>query len=901
MKWHWEKISHRHFSANSGEVGFFRHSLPFVAAWAIGALLLLAIGWTTFMNSLNSERAAVEETALHEAETLADAYAERLYRSVQAIDQMTLFVKHGWETAGTSFRLESITKPGNPTTSAGFHISVIDRHGFLLSSTLIHPIAANASGQPYFTVHLRPGPDYLYIGGPHPGTFMNQTVIQFSRKLVTADGTFNGVVVVGVEPAYFITQFDEGISGKSKLIAILGVDKKVRIARIGERIFDAATQPISNELPLDSPSGRSTLPGEPWFSDARDRYAAWRTIEGYNMITFAGIDQQEIFGPYWIRHHNDLWYASIATALFLALSFLAMLAFARLSWRKHQFDAIQATYRAATEGGQEGFYIARPIEDASGETTDFKFIDCNERGASILKYRKEELIGKSIRSVYHGEAAKGTLHLLKHAMSTRHFSGEVKVRAGDPSGLSWLYVTVARPDGDLAVTLRDISDTKTHVTELERLTNEDTLTGLPNRHWLYNFLPGALESAAHGKHLLGLLFVDLDGFKSVNDTMGHEAGDELLRNAGRRLKEAIRPHDYVIRIGGDEFVVVIENMTHKSDASHVAERIILSFHEAFRLTKGLHSVGTSIGISVFPEDGQDADSLLKNADMAMYWVKTTGKRNYRFFDTHISEAVQSKHEIESELRHAIVHDQFIIHYQPRVDLASGEVSSMEALVRWAHPTKGLVEPASFIALAEETGLIIQIGEQVIDKVCAQLAFWSHTGQRLVPISINISPKQFHEVNMADTLVAALARYQVPASLIELELTESTMMGNSLEISEMLSRLQAMGVTLLVDDFGTGYSSLSQLQELDFDVLKVDKAFTARLEQTPAGKVFFSAIITMAHSLGMRVVAEGVETLEQIQSLKALRCDEIQGFYISKPLAPSTRQPNISDIAVHHRF
>jgi diguanylate cyclase (GGDEF)-like protein len=390
--------------------------------------------------------------------------------------------------------------------------------------------------------------------------------------------------------------------------------------------------------------------------------------------------------------------------------------------------------------------------------------------------------------------------------------------------------------------------------------------------------------------MLAVLFIDLDGFKTVNDTMGHAAGDEVLRNAGRRLKEAIRPHDCVARLGGDEFVAILDNIMQKIDAAHVAERILHAFQSGFRISKGVHSVGASIGISVYPSDGDDANTLLHHADIAMYSVKTTGKRNFRFYDRKYYDALRAGLEKEAELRHAIEHDQFVMYYQPRVDISTGTTSSMEALVRWAHPTKGLIEPLEFIPLAEETGLIVRLGEIVINKVCEQLAFWARGRQELVPVSINVSSRQFNEANVAEMLATALARYHVNPSLVEVELTESSMMGDSRDVANALTAIQKMGIKLLVDDFGTGYSSLSQLQRLDFDVLKVDRAFTAELERTEEGNVFFKAIITMAHALGMRVVAEGVETLGQIKILKSLKCDEIQGFYISKPLPAPESQP-----------
>jgi EAL domain-containing protein (putative c-di-GMP-specific phosphodiesterase class I) len=301
-------------------------------------------------------------------------------------------------------------------------------------------------------------------------------------------------------------------------------------------------------------------------------------------------------------------------------------------------------------------------------------------------------------------------------------------------------------------------------------------------------------------------------------------------------------------------------------------------------------VGTSIGISVFPSDGTDSETLLENADFALYSVKTSGKGNYRFYDEKFYEALRARLEQEAELRHAIEHDEFVMYYQPRVDISTGTTSSMEALVRWIHPTRGLVEPLAFIPLAEETGLILDLGELVIDKVCAQLAQWAKKTQELVPVSVNVSSRQFNEVDIAKILSVSLARHHIDARLVEVEVTESSMMGDNAGVASALTTIRRMGIKLLVDDFGTGYSSLSQLQRLDFDMLKVDRAFTAEIGKTERGNVFFKAIITMAHAIGMRVVAEGVENETQIKILKSLQCDELQGFYISRPLPPSDAQP-----------
>jgi diguanylate cyclase (GGDEF)-like protein len=578
------------------------------------------------------------------------------------------------------------------------------------------------------------------------------------------------------------------------------------------------------------------------------------------------------------------------TLILAAFTLIAMGLSLRLAWRKHQVDLIQEAYRMATEEGNEGFYICRAVYDRNDTIVDFEIVDCNQSGAKFYSKQREDLLGRRVSELYAGIRRDRVMNRFILAMERGVFEDDIDVPGQVPDVPRWFHLKIVRSGDALAITMRDVTESRAHVLALERKGNEDALTSLPNRHWFNTYLPEAIKQAATSQSMLALLFIDLDGFKTVNDTMGHDAGDELLRNAGRRLKLAVRPNDNVVRIGGDEFVVIVENMMHKDDAAHVAERVLRAFQEGFKLSKGNFSVGTSIGISVYPVDGADAETLLRHADIAMYSVKTTGKRNYRFFDRKFYEAVRARHDTESELRYALEHDQLVLYYQPRVDISTGATCSMEALVRWAHPTKGLIEPLEFVPLAEETGLIVRLGEVVIDKVCAQLAYWAERGQELIPVSINISPRQFNEANVAAVLSAALTRHNIDPGLVEIELTESSMTGNTEEVAESLNAIQRMGVNLSVDDFGTGYSSLSQLQRLDFDVLKVDRAFTADLGKTKEGTVFFSAIITMAHALGMRVVAEGVETMDQIRQLKELRCDEVQGFYISRPLPPADSQP-----------
>jgi diguanylate cyclase (GGDEF)-like protein len=871
------------------KIHFFKRNLHRLLVWPVLALIAGAVGWMALLNSLEDSRQTAEQQGLQAAAALSQDNAQEWLHTIEAVDRITSYVKEGWKSSNGRFKLEDANHLKKVPEDFSLYISVIDESGNLLSSTIADPFITNVSDRPYFTAH-QANPDVFYIGSAQSGDFSKRPILPFSRQLSDAYGNFKGVVLVSVVPNNFLSDYDDVVLKKNGIVVLMGTDNVMRVGRIGKQLLLPGARLLTSIPTFENPSGSTLLAGSEWFSDGRNRYVGWETIDEYGIVLLPGLDREEFLAPYWARRAILVRNATLLTIALGLFALAATVSTMRHAWRKNQFEAMQATYRTATEGADEGFYIASPVRDEDGKVTDFTITDCNERGAEFLRYRRDELIGKSVLQLYHGEAAHRTMRMLCHAMKHRSYEGEIDMASLGMEGPSWLHIRISLPGQDLAITMRDISDVKAHVVELERRSNEDALTGLPNRHWVTSFLPGALQQTMANQTMMALLFIDLDGFKAVNDTMGHEAGDEVLRNAGKRLKEAVRPCDHVARLGGDEFLVILEHIKHNDEVAHIAERILEAFQPPFRASQKIHSVGTSIGISMFPNDGKDAHILLNNADIAMYSVKAAGKRGYRFFDRGFYEALLSRHQKEEELRYALEHNQLVVFYQPKVDISTGITSSLEALVRWAHPTQGILAPSHFIAIAHETGLIAKLGEQVIEKVCAQLAYWSKHTHELVPVSINVAPSQFQTSNIIEIISGALRRHGIPASLIELEITESTMLDTTDEVMQTLVSLQKMGIKLSVDDFGTGYSSLSQLQSLEFDVLKVDQAFTARLNQSKDGNILFTTIIKMAHSLGMRVVAEGVETIEQIKTLKAMHCDEIQGFYISKPVPPAETQP-----------
>jgi diguanylate cyclase (GGDEF)-like protein len=871
---------------------FTRQVVPTLMTWLFIALAIAAIGWGTFFSLERTGLRDAEARALRDTGSFAHSHADRLKRSVDAIDQMMRHVQLEWELSNGHLQSDHLLKYGLFPTPNSYYITIFNRDGMPVLTTLPKLEILSVADRPYFVAQKSANSDALYMSPPSLGRASGMNVIQLSRRLADAGGAFDGVVVVSAAATLFTANYDASVLGVGGLLGFVSKDHTVMVTRLGKTVSSPGSPKLFANPPFALPHGSAFMEGK-LFADTRSRFVGWEQVQGYPLTAFAGLDAQEALANFESQYDTSMRNALWATFGLLMLTLSAMVLTVEMAWRKHQLFLTYATYRLATEDGSEGIYIYQPIFDPTGFITDFRLTDCNHRAAEFFKVRRETLINRTVSSFRKGIDSQNLMRYLNEAWDKGTYASEMQTPTGSSLQFRWAEIKILRSERLLAVRLRDISEAKEHLSELKRRSDEDVLTGLPNRHWIQTYLPKSIAEAKEADTRLALLFIDLDGFKKVNDTAGHAAGDEVLQHAAARLQEAIRPQDKVVRFGGDEFVVILENIEHRIDAAHVAERVHHAFEQPFRLSQGVHAVGTSIGIALFPTDGQDAFALLEKADIAMYSVKTNGKRGYQFYEAKFYNALRERLARETELRQAIAHDEFIMYYQPRVDITTGAIVSFEALIRWEHPSEGLLEPVNFIQLAEETGLIIEIGALVINKVCAQLAQWGRLQNGIVPVSVNVSPRQINDAELVDILSAALARHAVSAHLIELEITESSMVAEGGEVLKTLSSIRSKGIKILVDDFGTGYSSLSQLHRLHFDVLKVDQTFTAEIENSEQGRVFFTAIVTMAHALHMRVVAEGVETLGQIRILRELRCDEIQGFYISRPLPPGDTQPVLS--------
>ena len=433
----------------------------------------------------------------------------------------------------------------------------------------------------------------------------------------------------------------------------------------------------------------------------------------------------------------------------------------------------------------------------------------------------------------------------------------------------------------------NVTETMLSSRQAERLSRYDSLTALPNRKMFRDELDRALARARQQGQRLALCFIDLDHFKYINDNLGHAAGDELLKIMARRLGGLLWLKALVARLGGDEFVVLVENAGDHAELEALTREMLALIGEPMRLEGRDYGISGSIGVSVFPDDGDDAPSLLRHADAAMYLAKEQGKNSVQFYTTELARRAEEQFKLEADLRWGIDHDELVLHFQPKYSLASGRLTGMEALVRWAHPERGLLAPGAFIALAEERGLIVPLGRWVLGAACRQLREWMNAGVDVPRCAINVSAHHFATDTLVDEVRTALEQWQLPAEALELELTESALMVDPERANTVMQQLDAMGVLMAIDDFGTGYSSLAYLKRFPAHCLKIDRSFVSGLPHNAEDSAITQAVVAMADSLGLSVVAEGVENAEQLSFLARIGCHEVQGYHVGRPM-PAAR-------------
>jgi diguanylate cyclase (GGDEF)-like protein/PAS domain S-box-containing protein len=537
--------------------------------------------------------------------------------------------------------------------------------------------------------------------------------------------------------------------------------------------------------------------------------------------------------------------------------------------------ASEARYRLLFERNLAGVYRTG---------TDGRILDCNEACARIFGYEsREEFLAEDATDFYFDATERE--RLVQRLRDQKQMSNcEVRLRKRDGSAI-WVLENMNLLENDiLEGTIIDVTDRKHALEQMEYQAYHDALTGLPNRLLFRDRVGIALAHAKRNGRASVVMFLDLDQFKHVNDTLGHTVGDRLLQVIGARVATCVRAEDTVARMGGDEFTILLADVPDRKGAIAAAQKVLEAIRHPVMIDEHELFVTTSIGMAMFPDDGEDVESLLKNADRAMYRAKEAGRDNYQFAKATRLEKDKGRFAVERSLHHAIDRNQFVLHYQPMVEIATGRVAGAEALVRWNHPERGLIQPEDFIPAAEELNLIVPLGAWVLRTACAQMKAWHDAGHAWLRVGVNLSPRQFQDPELVTTVETILRETGFPPAYLDLEITESTAMQNVEHSAQLLQRLKTKGIRISIDDFGTGHSSLSYLKRFPIDTVKIDQGFVRDLTKDDAAII--SAVISMARALNLRVIAEGVETEEQLAFLRREECSEMQGFLYSAPLAAS---------------
>jgi diguanylate cyclase (GGDEF)-like protein/PAS domain S-box-containing protein len=673
------------------------------------------------------------------------------------------------------------------------------------------------------------------------------------------------------------------------VLGLIGNDGVARALRVGERMSWGEAVPIA-QMPDDAVDASKSLP------DGVPRYTAVRRLHGFDLAAVVGLAQDEQLAPYRKLRTNYLMAASGASAV-LALTVALVAAWSwQLARTRSGVRRAQETYAAASEASPDAFFVVRTVFDTDGVISDFVVEAMNSRAAALTGLAKAAVAGHKLGEVLPAYRKYGIFEDLQQVAQTGVASEtEWQTERTVPSR-RWLQRQVVAVENGLVIIVRDITERKQAEERIFHMAHHDELTGLPNRSLIRERLERAILGAERARTSVALVFIDLDGFKLVNDGLGHNAGDELLKIVGARMHGCMRRSDTLGRFGGDEFVIVLpETRDDPLALAPLLEKIRLTVNEPVLLDGHAVQVSCSMGVVVYPRDGIDANTLMMNADAAMYRAKDMGSNNFQFYVREMNASVEEKLVLLDGLRSALDStlgaapgpSEFYLLYQPKIDLRTGRMFGVEALLRWDHPQLGLIPPQRFIALAEESGMIVALGDWVVRTACRQNQAWRDAGLDPITVSVNVSPRQFEEARLVDRVAAALQHSGLKAEGLELEVTESLIMRDLLQSVGKMRALKAMGLSLSIDDFGTGYSSLSALKSFPISTLKIDKSFISDLAHSPDDQAIATAVISLGHKLHLRVIAEGVETEEQRDFLRAHDCDEMQGYLFSPPV-PAAR-------------
>ena len=844
------------------------HALP------LFVLLLLGVIWVATLHFIDIERLHAQADARQSNLELSDAFEAQMVRNLSAIDETLKMVRYAAELNGPLTALPMLGQQGLLPSSLIFVLRIIDRNGNIVASRPSGK-ASSMAGQPSFQFHQdnysdAPFVDLVKRDAPGEDWYLN-----FSRRLSDVSGRFIGIVVLQVEPGYFTSGYERSRLGERGLLGLFGADGVFRAMRIGDKVSWGQTAPTVNQNTVPLPLLSS------W--DGVRRYTNVRRLHGFALSTIVGQAEDDQMADFEQHRRSFFWQAgSVSAVLVLAATLVCLWSWQLSKTRRHNGRA-QETYAAASEASMDAFFVLRSVIGADGLVSDFLIDATNSRAEKLTCMKKHELCGQMLLSLLPEWRANGIFDDLVHVTVSGGVHEQEWENRAPGLAATWLHRQVVAVEGGIVAIVRDISERKRAQQQILHIANHDALTGLPNRSLVKDRIEQAILHAGRNGRFVSLAFIDLDGFKLVNDSLGHNAGDELLKIVSARMLECVRRNDTVGRFGGDEFVIIFSDQQEGATPVVALEKIRDALTQSIRLgTQEVH-ISCSIGVVLYPRDGVDPDALLMKADAAMYRAKELGRNNCQPYTQEMTVLLDQKRRLLEGLRNALANQQFHLLYQPKVDLRSGMIFGVEALIRWQHPEHGTISPLKFIPLAEESGLIVAIGEWVLETACQQNKAWQQAGLAPITMSVNVSPRQFEEKRLIERVAHALQQSGLGPDELELEVTESLIMRDVQQSIEKMCELKAMGVVLSIDDFGTGHSSMWTLKSFPVNRLKIDKSFVNHLADNVADQGIAMAIISLGHRLNLRVIAEGVETEAQRSFLRANDCDEMQGYLFSQPV------------------
>jgi diguanylate cyclase (GGDEF)-like protein len=865
-------------------------SIPLRRLWWAAIVLLglsaSAVTWTIFQLRDDAIRAAISESG-----SIATVLAGQLSRSLQSIDSVLLEVKHSAEKGNfgasaefpaefddSKFQEYLVEQLGQVRQIFG--MALADKNGLIVVSTLsgaTHRI--NISDRDYFRSARDRRDGELSISIPSANRVNGEKTIVFARRLDGPKGEFAGVVFAAVSTKYFEDIYDAIQSVHSLLFTLLNPDGIILFRHPDDG--DSTGRELSNRAQwleaLSKDDQVFRLFGK---ADANVRYVSIRRVPEFPLIVDISLTESTVL-DIWARRTGTI---IVGSSVFLIFSLYLLAAMTR------QVRSLSDSKASLAQKSQQ---LDAALNNMSQGLTMFddrqRLIVSNTQFARIYGFTAEQTKpGVSLRSLLDSRKAIGSVPRDGEQFFTQTFEQVSNTEASDSvyTLLDGRTVSVAvqpMPNGGFVSIHQDITAQKRIEAELERRARYDALTGLANRTLLMEKIGEALARLGRQGEEFSILMLDLDRFKTVNDSFGHPAGDLLLKEVGRRLQNTTRDVDCVARLGGDEFAVLqVSDGNQVGGVIALCDRILKAITEPYDLEGRKLILETSIGIALAPQDGTDADVLIKNADLALYKAKAEGRNRYCFFEAGMEAKARERRELEDDMRKALERNEFELYYQTIVDLELREYCGAEALLRWHHPERGLIPPDQFIPLAEESGLIVPLGQWILRQACSEAAKWpSH-----LKIAANISPSQIKHGDLLDILKSALAETGLPPQRLQLEITETVLLERKPEHLAVLHEIKKLGVSIVLDDFGVGYSSMTYLQMFPFDRIKIDQSFIRSMTDHAAGAAIVCAIAGLGRTLDIATTAEGVETVEQLVFLRAAGCQFAQGYLFSRPVPAS---------------